>query len=210
MADDRRLTATARNDGFTLLEITVSTVILVMVFLITWETFAQLTQSTLLDLSSNELDASLRRTLNLVSEEAAESGQDVLGVDRVYSHLKGPDRTELDFIQFDRRLSFTGDPVADWSSMITFRLVELPGEDPGNGGDDDNDGLVDEQQLVRIQDGVPDRIVLHNIQDIKFTREPWTNFITVEATVQRNIQGSDEQMTFTRQLTRTFALRNRN
>lgn len=199
-----------RSDGFTVLELAIASTIVVLVFTIIWQAFVQLTVSSLMDMTASDLDASLRRTLNRVTEEVAESGEDTLGVNRVHTHPKNANQTELDYIEFDRRIAFTGDPVADWSSMVTIKLRESAGEIPDNDYDDDSDGLVDEKQLVRIQQGVEDQIILDNIQEIKFVREPWTHFITIEATVQRSVQGSNsDELTLTRQLTRTIALRNR-
>ena len=116
------------------------------------------------------------------------------------------------------RIDFTGDPALDWSNLISYALEASAGENPNNGLDDDNDGVVDEQLLVRMEDlngnGVinagdsASRVVLADrVTALTFTRVAGEFQITLQASVSRSITRDLQLMN--RSVTATVALQNK-
>ena len=201
-----------RAKGFTLLEITVATVLLSLVFVVTWETLGVYADSLHTVHVAAELESTIQRISNRMLEEVRESG-----TEHVTSH-PSTDDTSSDSITFQMRIDFTGDPALDWSNLIKYELEASPGETPDNALDDDNDGVVDEQRMVRWEDlngdGLFDQndnkvVLADRVTVLTFTRNASVSQfqITFQASVSRSITKGLELLT--RTINATVALQNR-
>ena len=105
---------------------------------------------------NSDIGITLRRLYDRITQELRNTGTGADGNDYVTSHQDpetfAPDDLTLSHIEFQTRVDFAPTPPADWSPAIRYYLAESPGEQPGNAIDDDGDGVVDEQQVVRRQD----------------------------------------------------------
>lgn len=195
--------------GFTLVELFVSTVLVAVAFTVAWGAFVEANEESDMTVHSIGLDVMLRATLDKVAEELTDSGTDLEGNEYVLSHPKDVAEMTKKNIQFRRRLGFSGDKTLDWSPPVEFLMLPSPGETPGNGTDDDGDGVVDENRLVRVQGG-QERTVSDDIIDVQFTREANGDIVTVTVTGARGITRSGRTKRIERSLSRTIVLANRN
>lgn len=195
----------ASETGFTLLEVMVAVVLFAAVFVGIWEFSGVFVEALHSSQVAADVDFAAQRTFDRISEDLKESGVDDNGTDRLTSHPITA-TTVASAITFQRRIDFTGDPALDWSTPINFSLVASTGENPTNAVDDDGDGLVDEQQLVRIQDGVAEILAIDVVQ-LSFTRPIGEFRVDFQLTLQRPIR-LDTQF-LSRVVSGTIALRNK-
>ena len=192
--------------GFTLIEMTVVAALFVIVFSAIWQTFGNASAVISASLWETDLDTALRKVVVRLAEELVDSGLDTDGTDYVTSH-PATATTTLPFITVQKRVALTGDPAADWSTPITFALGASPGETAGNSIDDDGDGLIDEQCLIRTQDAVS-RMVADGVTGFSVSRNAGENLITIQLSMSRP---SNPGMTpLSRTVSTTMAFRNRN
>lgn len=171
-----------RSRGFTLLEMTVSVSILVVILGAAMYTLVNASTEVRAGVWETDLDMSARRVMNRLAEEITSTGRDIDGTNYVMSHLPGATTTAASFT-FHRRVGVANDGT-DWSTEITFSLADAPGEDSDNGIDDDGDGAVDEQLLVRTQDG-EEKIIVDGVTAFTVTRNSGDNFVTIGLTLAR-------------------------
>lgn len=195
-----------RRDGFTLLEIVIAIAILALTFTLAWATFDETGSEVVATIRETDVDTSLRRTLFLVQDELSNSGTGFDGTERVASHPSDEDTTASS-VEFQVRTGLTGVPADDWGSQITFELVEEEGEDSDNGVDDDGDGIVDEQVLVRTQDGET-RVFTTGVTEFTVTRVEGEDFVTVQVTLAR--VGRSDETPYSRTLSSRVSFSNRN
>jgi type II secretory pathway component PulJ len=110
--------------------------------------------------------------------------------DYVLSHT-GFETTTTSALEFQARSSFLGGPE-DWSTPITFALLPSTGEMPS---DNDGDGQVDEQRLVRTQDGVTETIA-DGLAGLSFTHNAGESSIILTLTLART-SGSGKRLSHT-------------
>lgn len=202
---ERRKAGTGRERGLTLLEVMVAVTLFAVLFVGVWQFSGVFVDSLRSNQVAADVDFAMHRTFERVSEELKESGVDDSGTDRVTSHPITA-TTVLPSITFQRRVDFTGVPADDWSTPITYALAASPGEIPTNAIDDDDDGLVDEQQLVRVQDGATE-ILATNVMQLTFSRPIGEYRIDFQMTIRRSVR-LDTQF-LTRVLSGTVGLRNK-
>jgi hypothetical protein len=140
-------------------------------------------------------------SLQRITDELKDSGEDLDGTPHVSSHPPGQTTTASQVI-FQRRVAFNGD-ANDWEASITYRLEPLSGESV-DGVDNDGDGLVDEQKLVRVtSSGSID--VAHNVVSLQFTRLPGENVLRIAISV---LGKSEDHSVFTVTRNAVVGLRN--
>ena len=166
----------SRRSGLTMLEMAISLALASMVFLVVWQLFANTSDVVSESLRGVSTDTARRTALNRMKEEIRDSGQDALGIPFISSHLPNVS-TSKDHITFSKRIAFDGLPT-DWTLPITYRLRPSENENPQNGVDDDGDGLVDEQILVREEISSANTII-DNVESIVFERDAQSNLIRV-------------------------------
>jgi hypothetical protein len=132
-----------------------------------WALFSDTSDVVQLNVWSLGMDTSIRTIGDRFAEELKDTGEDPGGTEYVTSHPKG-ESTTINSVEFRRRIAFNGD-AADWGTAIKFQLAPYTNENPTNQIDDDGDGVVDEQQLVREQDGAITPIA-HDITFLEFRR----------------------------------------
>jgi len=131
------------------------------------------------------MDQTFRQSLRAITNELRDSGFGDDGTDHVTSH-PAVQTVSTDRVIFQRRMAFEGTP-ADWSTPITFELVGSPGENAGNGIDDDNDGTVDERRLARTQDGAT-TILADGFDVMNITRQLGENWLQVTLGSSRSLR----------------------
>ena len=112
--------------------------------------------------------------------------------EHVFSHVESQ-TTVASTLTFQTRLDRD-----TWSSDITYTLQAVPGEVAGNGVDDDGDGVVDEQQLVRMQDGET-LVISEDVTAFTCTRNAGEYLITIDLTIARGGSRRGEVLTRNRQ-----------
>lgn len=150
------------------------------------------------------MDQTFRQSLRAITNELRDSGFGDDGTDHVTSH-PAIQTVSTDRVIFQRRIAFEGTP-ADWSTPITFELVGSPGENAGNGVDDDNDGTVDERRLARTQDGAT-TILADGFDVMNITRQLGENRLQVTLGSSRSLRHGTAPVV--RQTTATIGLRNK-
>ncbi len=195
------------NEGFTLVETVIAIGIFMTLFVAVWQAFDVTASETANGVASAYLDSSLRKCISRIAEDIADSGSDWDGTDYVLSHPETA-TTDQAVLTFQTRVGLTGTPV-DWSDPVTFALVPSNGETPGNLVDDDGDGIVDEQLLVRsVDDGatVTSATISDGVTAVRFLRNQNTDVIQITVTAA----GATAQGQLTRTLATSITLRNRN
>ena len=194
-----------RDDGFTLVEVIAVLSLLIVISLTTWNTFRAATAEVQISIWETDLDATLRKAILRISGELADSGNDVDGTEYLASHPRTAS-TSLDSVAFRQRIALTSVPATDWGTPIRYQLSDSPGEVNGNNIDDDNNGMVDEQILVRIQDG-QEVVIASGVSSFTVIRNSGEDFVTVQLTIVRPNVNDLPQLT--RTLSTTVGLRNR-
>ena len=138
--------------GFTLLEMTISMALLVIAIGVAWSAFDEAAAESRRSLTLSATEAKARGLLQRICDEVANSGCEIDGTEHVLSHPRTNGATS-DFLIFEPRLDVAGD-AEDWGGRIDFYLAPSGGEDPTNAIDDDGDGLIDEQRLVRQENAI--------------------------------------------------------
>jgi len=167
----------ARRRGFSLLELVIAVTLSGVLLLACWRMFSETSDVVRHNVWSTGMDGSLRQAVERISEELKDSGADPDGTEHVPSHPSSRAST-LAWVDFQRRVAFTGDS-SDWSTTIRYSLAAYANENAGNSVDDDGDGVVDEQQLVRSQDGTSE-IISHDVTRLEFSRaveQPGVSFL---------------------------------
>ena len=191
--------------GMTLIEMAVVVVLFVVVFSAIWQTFGNASTVIRTSIWETDLDTGMRKVIVRMTEELVDTGTDTDGTDYVTSHPSTA-TTSISSVTFQKRIALTGDPLIDWSTSISFALGDAPGEISGNAVDDDEDGLVDEQALVRSQNGV-DWLLVDGVTALTVTRNIGENYITIQLTMAR--PGNPGMPPLFRSMTTSIAFRNR-
>jgi type II secretory pathway pseudopilin PulG len=138
--------------AFTLVELVVSAAVLSAVLLLLGSALNTSAQVSRFDLARAEAMSQSRKVIQQLTRELSSSGGHEGGTDRV-TPTRAVGGAGLTTITFAERIALTGVEANDWSATpITYRLV-ANGDTPGNGVDDDRDGVTDEQRLERVSGG---------------------------------------------------------
>ena len=192
-----------RNTGHTLLEMSISTAVFVLVVGVVWVLLGESSDALNAAMSSGHIDTTHRRVLQRIGEDLMNSGTDKSGAEHVVSHPVDV-ATTLDSLTFRRRQAFEGTPD-DWSEDITYASSPSGGGVPGNGTDDDGDGVIDELQLTRTQ-GSETVALADGITDLSFLRNQDEYVVSVNVTVGRRLKVNQEPVQ--RTVRTSVALRN--
>jgi len=193
-----------RTVGYTLLEVAIAVLLFLLFFSAIWRLLDRSSAAMNHGIRAASQDSVQRKIVERLSEELRDSGDDSGGADHVLSHPGGA-TTASSTLSFQRRIAFAG-TAADWGAPITYALAPSPGETPGNGSDDDGDGLVDEQQLTRNQNGQT-LIIADGITSLTFTRNAGEYKVDFAVTIPRILDR--DRPPVVRTLNATVALRNR-
>lgn len=153
-----------RNRAFSLIEVLLASSMLIVVLGVMTLMVEKNAEAAKFDLASGAAGHGGRKILQQISRELVEAGGDEFGNEWLTSHAYGlttaapvPPAAPFSTLTFRTRTSSdvvaAADAADNWSTVITYSVQASPGEIPNNALDDDNDGLVDEQTLVRTQDG---------------------------------------------------------
>ena len=192
-----------RRSGFTLFEVAVAVVVGMIVALGAWMLLDRSASAVRSGMESVYLDSTLQRVLLRVAHELRDSGTDGT-VDHAISHPR-VSTTTLGSVTFETRVGFAG-TTADWSTPITYQLVDSGSEAVGNGVDDDGDGVVDEGRLVRIQDSETLSIA-EDVTGFLVARVAGEDVIRVTVTASTSLDRNEAPVV--RSLSSFVALRNR-
>lgn len=179
-----RRTSTIR--GYTLLEVVVSAAILLMILVVVTTTLDQTATVARFDQAQNDASSSARRILGQMTRELADAGGSN-GVDHC-----SPDRATGAAVGtaviFQQRRQITGTDATDWpDAAITYTLQDDPQDAPGDGIDNDKDGVIDERQLVRTQSG--STLVLDaSVTSFRVDRAVGSDVLTLTLEVSRGWQ----------------------
>lgn len=135
----------------------------------------------------SDLESGARNAWVRMTDEIASSGQDKHTTGSLVQHVTShptTTTTTASAITFHQRVGLTWDAALDWTVPITYALGPSGAEIPANTLDDDGDGVVDEQQLLRTQDGTTQAIV-DSVTALTFTRASGTNTIDVSLSITR-------------------------
>ena len=190
--------------GYTLVEVSVSIAIVASLMTALSLLLIQSSDALAEGLRSSDLDSSLRRVATRLNSDLKDSGSDSAGANYVTSHSFTAD-TESTTLTFQRRIAFAG-TAADWGPAITYTVAPSAGETPGNGADDDGDGVVDEQQITRTQNGEV-VVIADGVTGLLFGRLAGEYLINYAITGARRIDTHSEATT--RVLASSVALRNK-
>ncbi len=193
--------------GLTLVEVVVSTAITAVMLLLLGQVLHGNANATRFDLATTEAGAGARKAIRRLAEELANSGADDTAAHVTPNRTDGT-TTPVQVITFQPRIGVTGDAVADWGTSITYQLQDSPGEIPGNGLDDDRDGVTDERALVRISGAITIAID-HGVTAFEIERAPNTDAIQIRITVARGYGLSTDAIPVTRTISTTIRVRNR-
>lgn len=199
--------ASGHERGFTMLEMVVATSIFAIAFVLVGSALQRSTEDVNGALQSGELDASLRRVVLQISHELQNSGF-ANGIDYVISHPQGA-TTQLKTVQFRVRSDIEG-LDSDWELPVSYKLAAFGNEIPGDGLDNDSDGITDERALYRVEEreGAADRVtvVCDNVMALSFSRNDGDDYVTFSITIAR--LGADRK-SFTRTVVTSVAFLNR-
>ena len=174
------LSISERQAGVSLLEVSIAALIGLVVLSAAWQIFSGVAEGSRSGVLGSSAQMHSRRCLDRMHEELSASGSDFAGTNRVSSHPLNV-LTQSPSVTFQMREDLL-ELESDWSTQVRYELQPEAGEDPANGGDDDGDGIIDEQNLVRVQDGVG--VVLStNIIGINFARQIGAYTIDVTMTI---------------------------
>ncbi len=202
---DHSIDRSRPQDGFTLLELAVVIVLFASLFAGLWQIVGLCARSLHSSQVAAELDTTVQTIYNRISADLRESGTDDDGGEHFTSHPL-TETTLSSTLTFQRRIDFTGNPLVDWGTPITYALVAEPGEIPANAVDDDGDGVVDEQRLTRTQDGVT-VVIADRITWFLFSRQAGEFKVDFQVTVRRAF--GPDKAPVARVLTATVALANK-
>ncbi len=198
---------TPRFRGMTLVEVVISSAIMVGLMFVISTAIQSNADAVRFDMAANDTDTAARKAIRSIAEELANSGADDAG------DYVTPDRTDgtsggtVDSITFQPRLAVTGD-ASDWGTAITYQLEDSLGENSATAADDDNDGLTNEQALVRIQGGAK-TIIDHGVLAFTVERAAGSDIITITITVGRAYERSKNGVPITRTFRSSIKVRNR-
>lgn len=173
--------------GYTLLEVVVSAAILMMILIVVTTTLDQTATVARFDQSQNEASTAARRIMGQMTRELADAGGSN-GIDHT-----SPDRATGASVGtaviFKQRREITGVDATDWpGEQITYRLQDDPQDTAGNGLDDDKDGVIDERQLVRLQNGTPTLVLDPSVTLFRIDRPVGSDVLTITLEVSRGWQ----------------------
>lgn len=175
----------SRRTGVSLVELVVAAAILATLLLFLGSAVDQSARSSRFDLARSEAMTSARRILQQLTRELGTSGGHENGGEHCAPgrNVAAAGLTQLTFAM---RTGLSGVEAGDWSTPITYRLVP-DGDTPGNGLDDDRDGVQDEQRLERVQDG--QTVVLdESVTAFTIDRALGSDVITITLEVSRAYQ----------------------
>lgn len=148
--------------GLTLVEVVISLGILLGIMLVVTATVGETASLTAQENAFADAARETRGLLQQVVRELSDSGFHAAGLDHVVVPGRGVTTANGSSLDFQRRIALSGVETTDWEGYtssvpvttapnvrIVYDLTAAPGELPGNGVDEDRDGLVDEQRLRR-------------------------------------------------------------
>jgi len=176
-------------DGFTLIEIMISVVILALLVLGIYQVMASSQNLYAAGMSRSEIQERVRRALAEIAEELrqANSGSFV----PITFGTTAPDAPTDQTVTFQTCTGFAGG-VATWGPAVTFTTIASDGE-AENGLDDNFNRLIDERKLVRIQ-GARTRVLADNLRQGSLTFTPaLTAGLVTSVRVELTIEGVDDK-----------------
>ena len=200
----RSLDYTDTRSGLTLVEVTVVLAIFSILTLVVWHLISGSGKAVRAGFAASEVDTAMRRVMQRMQEDLRSTGSAADGTNYVTSHPIDQ-TTSSESITFSKRIDVT-ETSADWTAPITYSLQASEGEDPSNGLDDDQDGIVDERTIVR-DDGAEALILADNVTSAQFTRSPGEFKVDITFTLARF--SVDEDALNSRSATATVAFRNK-
>ena len=190
----------SKNRGFSLVELVIAMGVLMVLIIGVSYMIRDSANAVQHGFGNADLDGAMRRLSDRITEELKDSGESN-GVNHVLSHPNNANTTSTT-LNFQRRVAFDG-VAADWSTPIIYSLVVSPGENPGNGVDDDDDGVVDEQQVIRTQNG-QSVIIADGITGLTFTRNAGEYKIDFVLSASRSLKRGEDPVTRTSNFTVAF------
>ena len=190
--------------GFTLAEIAVVMAVTITLMAALSVVLTQASNTLGEGLRAADLDDTLRRVATRIHADLKDSGSDADGLNYVASHPFTSD-TRAAEVTVRRRLGFAG-TAADWGPPITYSLGPSAGEDPNDGVDNDSDGVIDEQHVLRTASGET-VIIADGATSLVFQRRAGEYVIDYAITASRRIEIDSESTT--RVIATSVALRNR-
>lgn len=147
------MSSRATNAGFTISELTISLAIISIVVLGSYALLSAGVDNYNLGMSKANLERKASQVLELIANEVALCGKDV-----IYPDPQSPYASSVITLQ---RNGGWSDGTLQWgpTTRLAFRHAK---DDPDDGKDNNRDGLVDEGEIVRVQDpgGENERLVV--------------------------------------------------
>ena len=199
------MTRTRIRRGFSLLEVVISTSLLVFIMLIVAIAVQNNAEQSRFDLATNEAAAAARKIMAQISRELSNSGGELGGIGETVTPPFGAGGTingtahsvfPRMFNGSDNNFRFRARETvvavgSTWGPEISYRLENrLPITEASfdDGIDDDKDGVIDERALVRVQAGVPDVVMDNSVTTFRIDRTGGSDVLTVTLEVARGWQ----------------------
>ena len=178
----------ARVEGFTLIEIMISTAVLAILIIGIYTALAASQSMYATGVTRQEIQDRVRRALNEISLELRQASSGLGAGISFGTAGTGGDET----VTFCMCTGFAAG-VPTWSAPITIGSIDGD-DDPDNGLDDNNNRMIDERKIVRTQTGVQNKILADYLKEgsLRFTRNITLGLVD-RVQVDLTLQGVDYQ-----------------
>ncbi len=189
----------------TLIEVVVSTGVLLLLMALLGSMVVESAAQSSYDLNAASLDQQGCDLVQRLTRELSDAGGDA-GGDYLTTHPRATGGTSANVV-FQQRLALTNQ-ASDWGPSIEYLLQPESGEDPSDRVDNDGDGLVDEQNLARVQGGSTITLA-RNVTSLSFARAAGSDALSLSLTLARSGKLGAERTVLQRQFDTVVKIRNR-
>lgn len=206
--------------AFTLVEVVIAASIMTVVMLFVVGAMNTSLTAANFDMAMTTINKDLRTSIDRITSELRDGGGDEFDNNYVTTHDPVTATVSAPTVSFRRRTGLSGaedgltaanSAALNWGPVITYALADSANEISGDGIDNDGDGLIDEQSLMRTENGLTVMLV-DNVMAFDVTRDPTaqsSDELVVTLTLGRAYVSNGTRNVLVQTVTSRVVLRNR-